>query len=140
VSDAPATPDGILDGMYAADRVAQVAGMRVVEAEAGFATVEMTVREEMTNGLGVCHGGLVFTLADTAMAYASNAGDDRALSTSASIEWIRSASEGDRLRATCRTVVRRGRSAIHDIVVVDGDGETVALVRGHTLAVADRAT
>ena len=126
--------------MYAADRVAHEMGMTVVEAEPGRATVEMVVRDEMTNGLGVCHGGLVFTLADTAMAYASNAGEHRAFSTSASIEWVRSAISGDELRATCHTVETRGRNAIHDTVVVNGAGETVALVRGHTLAVDSRAS
>lgn len=136
----PTDADSATGGMYAADRVAHAMGMAVSEVEPGRATVTMTVTEDMTNGLGVCHGGLVFTLADTAMAFASNAGEQRAFSTSASIEWIRSAVAGDELRATCRTVVTHRRNAIHDVVVTGATGEPIALVRGHTLVVEDRGT
>jgi acyl-CoA thioesterase len=124
--------------MYAADAASQSLGIRLMAAGDGTATVELDVGDDLVNGLDVCHGGLVFTLADTAMAYASNAGEQTAVSTSASIEWLRAAAAGDELRAMCRTVAARGRNAIHDLVVTRADGETVALVRGHTLTVDDR--
>ncbi|MEM1334284.1 MAG: hotdog fold thioesterase [Actinomycetota bacterium] len=132
--DEPArTPDEVSAAMHAQDRVAQAWEMEVEHAAVGSASVSMTVTEHLCNGLGVCHGGVVFTLADTAMAHASNAGGERTLSTTASIEWIRAARVGDRLTATSATVDHRGRNTIHDIDVVDQRGQRVALVRGQTL-------
>ena len=124
--------------MHGRDRVAHDLGAVVDESAPGSATVSLHVQERMTNGLGICHGGIVFTLADMAMAHASNAGNGRTVATSASIEWIRSAHVGDHLTATCRTIARRGRNAVHDIVVTNAGGETVAVVRGQTLTLADR--
>lgn len=114
--------------------------MAIDAVAVGSATVSMTVADEMLNGLGVCHGGVLFTLADTAMAHASNAGDERTLSTTASIEWIRPAMVGERLRAVSAVVERRGRNTIHDIVVTNEAGDTVALVRGQTLTLGGRVT
>lgn len=119
--------------MHKRDHVAKELGIEITHAEVGLAVVSMTVEERMTNGLGVCHGGLLFTLADTAMAHASNAGNERTLSTTASIEWISTARIGDHLVATSRAVAQRGRNTVHDITVTNGNGDTVALVRGQTL-------
>ena len=109
--------------MHKRDHVAKELGIEITHAEVGLAVVSMTVEERMTNGLGVCHGGLLFTLADTAMAHASNAGNERTLSTTASIEWISTARIGDHLVATSRarrtreedmaaSVRRRTRSSV----------------------------
>ena len=114
--------------------------MSVDEVTNGCATVSMTVTDAMTNGLGVCHGGLVFTLADTAMAYGSNSEDLAAFSTSATIEWIRPARAGVRLTASSTRVASRGRNEIHDVVVVDEHGDMVAMVRGQTLATDQSVT
>jgi len=119
--------------MHQRDHVAEELGIEIIHAEVGLAVVSMKVEERMTNGLGVCHGGVLFTLADTAMAHASNAGNERTLSTTASIEWISVARIGDHLVATSRAVAQRGRNTVHDIAVNNGDGDTVALVRGQTL-------
>ena len=124
--------------MHARDRVAHAMGMSIDAVAVGSATVSMTVGDDMVNGLGVCHGGILFTLADTAMAHASNAGDERTLSTTASIEWIRPARVGERLRAVSAVVAHRGRNTIHDIVVTNEAGDTVALVRGQTLTLGGR--
>ncbi len=119
--------------MHARDHVAHLLGIEITHAEVGLAVVSMTVTEQMTNGLGVCHGGLLFTLADTAMAHASNAGNARTLSTTASIEWIAPARVGDHLVATSRAIAMRGRNTVHDISVTNADGDTIAMVRGQTL-------
>jgi acyl-CoA thioesterase len=136
----PATPDVVAAAMHRADEVAHAHDMSVDHVGADCATVSMTVTAEMANGLGVCHGGLVFTLADTAMAYASNAGDERTLSTTATIDWLRPARVGARLTATSTLTAARGRNAIHDIVVTDESGAVVALVRGQTLRIGGRIT
>ena len=119
--------------MHRRDRVAHELQIEILRAAAGEATVAMTVTDAMTNGLGTCHGGIVFSLADTAMGHASNAGDERSLATTASIEWVKAARPGDRLTATCRAVVTRGRNTVHDVDVVDQSGDTVAIFRGQTL-------
>ena len=121
--------------MHERDNVAHELAMSIEHTEDGHAVVAVTVTEQMTNGLGVCHGGLLFTLADTAMAHAANAGNERSLATSASIEWLRPARIGDRLVATSTAIARRGRNTVHDITVANADGETVAIVRGQTLTV-----
>lgn len=122
--------------MHARDDVARLLGIEIGEVEVDQATVRMTVTESMTNGLDVCHGGLIFTLADTAMAHASNAHNERSFSTTASIEWVRPAIVGDRLIATCDATARRGRNTVYDIEVRrEGDDELIALLRGQTLTV-----
>ncbi len=118
--------------MHANDDVAHELGMEIVSSEPGAAVVAMTVTPSMTNGLDVCHGGIIFTLADTAMAHASNAAGGRTLSTTASIEWIRAVTVGERMVATSAVSATRGRNAVHDVTVCVGD-ETVAMVRGQTL-------
>ncbi len=95
----------------------------------------MTVRDEHCNGLGVCHGGLIFTLADTAMAFASNADGSRAFATNAEVDFVNAARAGDHLVAVCTTIVQRGRAAVHDVEVRAGD-TVVAVFRGRTLATA----
>lgn len=127
-------PRDVAAAMNRADRVAHHYSMSVDEVTEGRATVSMTVTEAMTNGLGVCHGGLIFTLADTAMAYGSNSDDIPTFSTTATIEWLRPAHAGTRLSATSTRIAGRGRNHIHDVTVTDDLGETVALVRGQTLA------
>jgi len=119
--------------MHTNDRVAHELGMSIDHAAVGSAVVSMTVTDTMCNGLDVCHGGIIFTLADTAMAHASNASGERTLSTTASIEWLRAAKAGDRLTATSTVVDHRGRNTIHDIDVVDHRGDRIAMVRGQTL-------
>ena len=129
----PRTPAEVSAAMHEKDRVAHEFGMSIDDAAVGSSSVSMTVAEWMCNGLDVCHGGIIFTLADTAMAHASNAGGERTLSTTASIEWLRAARVGDRLTANCVAIDQRGRNTIHDISVVDHDDNRIALVRGQTL-------
>lgn len=119
--------------MLAADAASRTLGIELVDASAGSATVSMLVTEAMVNGLGVCHGGVVFTLADTAMAIASNSSGVPTLASAASIELLAPSAVGDRLSATCTEVIKPGRSAINDAVVTNSDGTVVALFRGRTV-------
>lgn len=118
--------------MHDSDAASQALGIEVIAAQPDAATVALTVTPTMVNGLDVCHGGIIFLVADTAMAHASNAAGDRTLSTTASIEWLRAVSVGERLIATASVAARRGRNTVYDVVVQVGD-ETVALLRGQTL-------
>lgn len=120
--------------MYAEDLASQTLGIEVTRAEPGHSVATMTVRPDQCNGLGVCHGGLVFTLADTAMAFATNASADRAFATNAEVDFVNAARAGDRLTAECLRIVDRGRAGVCDVTVHNQDELLVAVFRGRTLA------
>lgn len=118
--------------MYAEDRASQGLGMSLDEVGPGRAVLSMTVREDMVNGHGVCHGGFVFTLADSACAFASNSHNRVNLLHGAKIDLLRPAMQGDRLRAEAREINRGARLAVYDVDVKRQDGKLVACFRGNT--------
>ena len=130
-------------GMYPEDQTAHLLGITIHDVAPGQATARMTVRADMVNGLGVCHGGLLFTLADSAMAYASNAATDdssQALATSATVDFLAPALIGQTLTATATAQGAAGRSTVHDVDVRREDQTLVASFRGRTLTVVSRVT
>lgn len=114
------------------DRASQRLGMALDAIGPGMAVLSMTVDADKTNGHRTCHGGFIFTLADSAFAFACNSYDRRAVAQHCSITFIAPAFEGDRLTATAREVQRYGRSGIYDIVVTNQKGEPVAEFRGQS--------
>lgn len=96
----------------------------------GRARMSMTVTGDMLNGVGTGHGGITFTLADTAFAYACNSYDRPAVALSCSITYPAAARPGDRLVAECREIHRKGRNGTYDCTVTNQDGDVVALFRG----------
>ena len=106
----------------------------------------MTVTERMVNGHKTCHGGFIFTLADSAFAFACNSYDQRSVAQHCSITYVAPTRLGDELFAHATEVSRTGRSGIYDITVSTGQGAVVAFFRGHsrtipgTLLAADRAS
>jgi phenylacetic acid degradation protein PaaD len=118
--------------MYAADAASQSLGIRVDEVAPGRATASMTVRPDMINGQGLCHGGLVFTLADTAFAFACNSYNDRTVSVDAVISYLASAYAGQVLAAAATERARRGRTGVYDVTVTADDGTVVAEFRGRS--------
>ena len=118
--------------MFERDAASQALGMQVVSAADGRATLAMTVRDDMVNGLQTCHGGLIFSLADSAMAFASNAGNERAFAVHAAIDWVNPATLGMELTATATAIMTRGRTVLHDVKVTAQDGTVIALFRGQT--------
>lgn len=120
--------------MYVDDLASQGLGIELVRAEPGQAVTTMTVRPDQCNGLGVCHGGLIFTLADTAMAFATNASGARAFATNAEVDFVHAARAGDQLRADCVQIVDRGRAGVSDVTIRNQDDVVVAVFRGRTLA------
>ena len=117
------------------DNAARALGIELVKTGAGSAVVRMTVRPDMLNGHGTCHGGMMFMLADTAFAIACNSHGEPAVAAAAAIEFIAPAPEGAILTATAREQVRQGRSGVYDIDVQTDDGTTVALFRGRSRTV-----
>src|SRR5688572_8770609 len=128
----PAAPRAVADALYARDACSQALSIEIVSVSAGSCTARMAVRTEMCNGFGIVHGGMTFLLADTAMAFASNADNEVALASSAEIDWLAPAQEGDVLTATAERRWSNGRSTVWDIAITNGSGDTVAIARGRT--------
>ena len=116
--------------LYARDTAARWLGIEVRHCGPGEATLIMTVADSMLNGHVICHGGFIFSLADTAFAYACNSGNELTVAQHCSIDFLRPARAGEQLTATARETARRPRSGIYDVTVCDTDGEPVALFRG----------
>ena len=122
------------DRMYANDTASKALGIEIEIPEVGSAVATMRIREDMTNGFDMCHGGLVFALADTAFAFACNAYDDVTVAGSGTVEFLRPANEGDELRAVAREEHRGKRSGVYAVEVVNQRDELVALFRGRSVA------
>lgn len=121
--------------MWDGDVASQSFGMRLEHVAPGQATLSMPVRDDMVNGLGICHGGMIFTLADSALAFASNSYNIPMVAQQLQITYIAPARASDTLTATAREVARAGRSGTYDVTVTGADGETIALLRGLTRSV-----
>ena len=121
--------------MWADDRASPSLGMEIVAVEPGTAVLAMTVRESMLNGLDVCHGGFIFTLADSACAFASNSYNQRALLQSGQITLLAPARLGMRLIAKAAERHRAERNGIYDVTVTAETGEVIAEFRGHVRVV-----
>ncbi len=125
------------DTMYAADVAVRALDIKVEVTGAGRAEAELEIRSEMLNGHEVCHGGYLFTLADTAFAYACNSYNLVTFAAGASIEFLRPAKLGDRIFAVARERHRGGRTGIYDVVLSDQDGAEIAIFRGRSHSTRD---
>lgn len=124
-----------MSGMWEDDRASAALGMRLVSQTDGEGIVSMVVRDDMVNGHGMCHGGLVATLADSAFAVACNSRGVVTVAAGFDVSFLESAHLGDELVATAREVVLRGRSGVYDVSVARaGDGVVVAVFRGRSRA------
>ena len=118
--------------MAGRDAAAQSLGIEVVDVGAGRATLRMTVTASMLNGHGMCHGGIVFTLADTAFAHACNSHGPATVAAAASIDFLAPANEGAVLEAVAVEQHRRGRTGLYDVVVTTDDGTVIARFHGRS--------
>lgn len=122
--------------MYAVDAaVKDFMRIELLACEPGRAVLRMTVREEMLNGHKICHGGFIFTLADSTFAYACNSHNKVTVAAGASIEFLKPAHAGDVL--TCEGIeqVLQGRHGVYDMKVSNQRGEVVALFRGKSASI-----
>ncbi len=126
--------------LYARDRASQALGMRIDAVRPGWARVVMQVRADMVNGHGVCHGGIVFSLGDSAFAFACNSHNDATVGAAASIDFLAAAREGDELTAEASETWRTKRNGIYEIVVSNQRGERIALFRGRSYRVEGQVT
>jgi len=124
--------------MWAEDLASQRLGMVLEDVGPGRAVLSMTVTDDMVNGHGSAHGGFIFTLADSAFAFACNTVDQRSVGQQASITYLAPARAGDRLTATAVERARPGRSGLYDVTVTGPDGGLIAEFRGHSRTVKGR--
>lgn len=118
--------------MMSTDSASQALGISIFIPEPGACEARMTVRRDMVNGHDICHGGLIFSLADSAFAFACNGHNEVAVAASASIEFLRPAKLGDELLAMANEVHKGRRLGLYDILVSDQDGQRVAVFRGRS--------
>jgi acyl-CoA thioesterase len=119
------------EAMFAGDRASrEFLQMELLYCEPGRAALRMTVREPMLNGHEICHGGLIFTLADSTFAFACNSRNHVTVAAGCSIEFLKPGQLGDVL--TCEGVERivQGRHGVYDMTVTNQSGEVVAMFRG----------
>lgn len=117
--------------MWADDTASAGLGMRLVSVSDGTAVLEMPVREDMVNGHGIAHGGFIFTLADSAFAFACNSRNLVTVAQACDIVFIAPAQRGDLLVADARERTAFGRNGIYDVTVRRGD-EVIAEFRGRS--------
>ncbi len=135
-SDALTLAKRCAEVMWADDRASRALGMQITDVGPGRATLTMTVTETMTNGHGMCHGGFVFTLADSAFAFACNAYDQRTVAQHCAVTFLHPAQLGDRLTAQCIERTRAERSGIYDVSVKRDDDTLIAEFRGNSRTIS----
>jgi acyl-CoA thioesterase len=118
------------DIMWPDDHAARGLGMTIAEVGPGSATLTMTVRQDMVNGHGTCHGGFIFAVADSTFAYACNSFNHRAVAAGVDINFLAPAHLGDVLTAHGHARHQGGRSSVYDIEVTNQDGKLIAVFRG----------
>lgn len=124
------------ESMFAADAASrETMGMELVSCEPGRAVLRMTVREKHLNGHKICHGGFIFTLADSTFAFACNSHNRVTVAAGCSIEFLKPGQLGDVLTCEGREQVLQGRHGIYDMKVSNQRGEVVAMFRGKSAAV-----
>jgi acyl-CoA thioesterase len=122
--------------MWVEDQASQGLGMVVERVAPGEAVLSMTIRPDMTNGHGICHGGFIFTLADSAFAFACNTYNQRTVAQQCAVTFLQPGRRGDTLTAHAVERNRSGRSGIYDVTVRNAHGDVVAEFRGHSRTIA----
>lgn len=116
--------------MWSQDLASQKLGMSLIEVRPGYAHMQMTVNEQMINGHKTCHGGYLFTLADSAFAFACNTYNQVTVAASASIDFLAPAWLGDVLTAEAQERSRAGRTGVYDVLIRNQNDQQIALFRG----------
>lgn len=128
--------EAVAEAMWSRDRAAQALGMRIDSVAPGRASLSMPVRSDMVNGHHICHGGLIFTLADSAFAYACNSYNKNTVASACNIDFLAPGREGDTLDAEAVEQSQAGRTGVYDVTVRDSAGKTIALFRGKSYRIS----
>lgn len=135
-TDPQALAEAVARAMWSRDSAAQALGMRIESVGPGTATLSMLVRPDMVNGHHICHGGLIFALADTAFAYACNAYNQNTVASAGNIDFLAPGQQGQTLIAEANERSLSKRTGVYDVTVRDTTGKTVALFRGKSHRIA----
>jgi len=135
-TEAQALADAVGKAMWERDNATQALGMTLARIAPGEATITMPVRSDMVNGHHICHGGLIFTLADSAFAYACNSYNQNTVASACNIDFLAPARVGDVLEANAIERSAAGRTGVYDIAVRIQGGKQVALFRGKSYRIS----
>lgn len=135
-TDPQALAEAVAETMWARDRAANALGIRIDEVRQGYARLSMPVRGDMVNGHHICHGGLIFSLADTAFAYACNSYNKNTVASACNIDFLAPGREGDTLSAEAIEMSASGRTGVYDVTVRDSAGKAIALFRGKSYRIS----
>src|SRR5437764_3217271 len=113
-ADAQDAAERAAKALLAADMASKMLGLQLAAVKPGYARLTMTVRADMVNGHRTCHGGLIFSLADSAFAASCNSYNERTVAAAASIDFLSPALEGDELCAEAKELWRSGRSGLYE--------------------------
>ncbi len=138
MSDAAQTlAERCASAMWADDRASSGLGMRLLDVAPGRARLAMTVAEHMVNGHGICHGGFIFALADSAFAFACNTYGERVVAQHCAVTYLRPGRLGQVLVAEAVERARAGRSGLYDVRVIGEEGAAIAEFRGQSRSTGD---
>jgi acyl-CoA thioesterase len=116
--------------LYSNDTCSGFLGMTIEDMDKGYAVVNMVVSQHMLNGFPSCHGGMIFTLADSAFAFACNSENQIAVGAGCNIEYLRPGKEGDTLTATAQVKYQGKTTGTYDVEVTNQEQQIIALFRG----------
>lgn len=127
---AQALAEAVGEALYARDPASKALGMQIAEMRAGYARMTMTIRPDMLNGHQSCHGGFIFTLADSAFAFACNSHNINTVGAACTIDYLAPGRLGDVLTAEAVEQVQAGRSGVYDVTIRNQENRIIALFRG----------
>ena len=142
------TASAVGAGMMATDKASIALGIHLTHISPGAAHMDMTVRPDMINGFGTCHGGIITTLADSAFGFACNSYNELTVASGLSVDFVAPAFAGDMLTARASEVSLSGRTGVYDVLVFNQKADCIAVFRGRshrikgkqTVAVGDNPT
>ena len=134
--NAQALAEEVTQAMWSRDRASQGMGMEIREVRPGYARIAMKVRGDMVNGHHICHGGFIFTLADSTFAFACNSYNRNTVASACHIDFLAPGKEGETLEAEAVERSLAGRTGVYDITVRGESGQTIALFRGKSYRIA----
>ena len=123
-------PQNIVNKMFDQDAFSQWMGIQIVDVSEGFCQIKMTVRKEMLNGFQIAHGGIAYSLADSALAFASNSNGKKSLSVETSISHTISVKDGDVLTATTKELSRSDKIGVYLITITNKENQEIAIFKG----------
>ena len=116
--------------MFDQDAFSQWLGIEIIEVSKGYCQLKMTVRKEMLNGFQIAHGGIAYSLADSALAFASNSNGQKSLSVETSISHTVSIKDGDQLTATTEELSLSDKIGVYIITITNNENQEIAYFKG----------